>query len=369
MRNLPTRALFSGTALALATILLGACASVSDDLMSLDNCCAGIPPPPPEPAPSSQLATIIAVTEPGVGENTDRLQWSPELEMEDEYPAGPQNLRLVQYASEYNLGVPALIKPERLSNNSGASLIVEIPADPDAEMSFSISIDNGVLPANIPLTPSEVGPFLDATLADGSKVRVVLESTDQSTGGSGEELLWTAYGAWNVNGPAAGIGYGADFVTGVETPDGNMPTTGTATFDGFVRGTATLRDGPNLRGANLLGDATITADFATGTIRGGAPTIIAIPLGQLPLPQGTLTPGPAQAWNSLLFAGSFAQGLNGFSGTATVGTAPGNSYSLSSTATGYFSGLFYGPAAEELGAVWNLHDSTGMASGVLVGGQ
>ncbi len=358
--------LLAETALACGCMMLQACATIPSDYYSFD-CCSGIPAPPPEPAPSSQPATILAVTEPGVGANTDRLEWAPMPE--DEEVVGPQSLRLVQYASEYNLGVPAQVKPEQLSNNGGASLIVEIPADPDAEMSFSISIDNGVLPANIPLTPSEVGPFLDATLADGSKVRVVLESTNQSTGSSGEELLWTAYGAWNVSGTTVGIGYGADFVTGVETPDGNMPTTGTATFDGFVRGTATLRDGPNLRVANLLGDATITADFATGTISGGAPTIIAIPLGQLPLPQGTLTPGPAQAWNSLLFAGSFAQGVNGFSGTATVGTAPGNSYSLSSAANGYFSGLFYGPAAEELGAVWNLHDSTGMASGVLAGGQ
>jgi hypothetical protein len=307
------------------------------------------------------------VTEPGVGANTQSVEWSQALDNEE--LVGTQPFRLVQYATEINTGVPAFIGPADISNQRGASLIVEIPADPDAEITFALGMDDGIVSGPIPLDPSEVGPFLEATLDDGTEVRVFLESTDKSTTGAGEELLWTAYGAWSVDPSDYSFTYGADFVTGAETPDANMPTSGTATFNGFVQGTATVRDGPNLRVASLQGDATLTADFADGTISGGAPSINAIPLGELPLPQGPLTPGPSQEWNSLLFAGTFAQGLNSFSGTTSVGSAPGNSYSLSEDATGYFSGMFYGPAADELGAVWNLQDSTGMAAGILIGRQ
>jgi hypothetical protein len=309
----------------------------------------------------------MEVTTPGVGANTQHVEWSQELE--DEEFVGTASFRLVQYASEIDTGAPAFIGPERLSNEGGASLIIETPADPDEEDTFALSIDNGVLPEIIPLEVSETGPFLEATLDDGTKVVVFLESTDKSTTGSGEDLLWLAYGMWSVSGGESAASYGANFVTGTETPDANMPTTGTAEFNGFVQGSATLRDGPNLRVASLKGDATLVADFANGTITGSAPTIIAIPLGQIPFPQGPLTPGPAQEWNSLLFTGSFAQGLNSFSGETSVGSAPGNSYSLTGDAEGHFSGMFYGPSADAVGAVWNLHDSTGMAAGILAGKQ
>ena len=371
MKSLSTRRLLHGTFVLLSSSALAACGAViPDDFLSFEDCCEGLPPPPPDPDPSTQPATILAATAPGVGSNTDRVQWSQELDNEE--VVGDQPFRLVQYASEYNTGIPALIGPSAPTNNSGASLIVNIPADPDGEATFALSIDNGVYPDPIALTPSETGPFLEATLDDGSQVRVFLDSSDQSTAGAGGELQWTAYGNWSVTNATMGnptVGARADFVTGAETPDGNMPTTGTATFDGFVLGTVALGDGPNLKVASLRGDATMTADFANGTISGSAPTIIAIPLGQLPLPDGPITPGASQPWNGLSFVGSFTQGLNGFTGNTNITTAPNNSYSLSDAAAGLFSGMFYGPSANELGAVWNLYDSTGVASGVLVGKQ
>jgi hypothetical protein len=60
-------------------------------------------------------------------------------------------------------------------------------------------------------------------------------------------------------------------------------------------------------------------------------------------------------------------GVNAFHGSTTTTNAPGNAYSLKSTATGYFAGKFYGTNADELGAVWNIADGTGAATGVLVG--
>ena len=71
----------------------------------------------------------------------------------------------------------------------------------------------------------------------------------------------------------------------------------------------------------------------------------------------------------MTFAGTFTTGLNGFTGTTGVSSAPGNAFSLLSTATGFLAGRFFGPTAEEVGAVWNLYDGTRIANGVLVGGR
>ena len=147
-----------------------------------------------------------------------------------------------------------------------------------------------------------------------------------------------------------------------------MPTSGTATFDGFVVGNVTLPDGQDIKTASLLGDASMTVDFGSGAITGAAPNITATPLGTVVL-NSPPVPGPAEAWNGLAFSGTMTSGINGFSGTTDVSSAPGNAYSLSGAADGYFSGLFYGPNASELGAVWNIADGVGAASGVLVGKQ
>ena len=82
------------------------------------------------------------------------------------------------------------------------------------------------------------------------------------------------------------------------------------------------------------------------------------------------TPGngsATEAWNSLSFNGNIASGMNSFTGTTTSADAPGHTYSLSGTANGYLAGKFYGTTAQELGAIWNLSDGTGAATGVLVG--
>jgi hypothetical protein len=43
--------------------------------------------------------------------------------------------------------------------------------------------------------------------------------------------------------------------------------------------------------------------------------------------------------------------------------------SLSASATGHIDGAFYGPAAQNLGAVWSLSDGTGSALGSVVAGH
>ena len=63
------------------------------------------------------------------------------------------------------------------------------------------------------------------------------------------------------------------------------------------------------------------------------------------------------------------RGTNSFSGSTGAATAPAGTYTLKGTANGHIDGAFYGPNANELGAVWTLSngDGTGAAIGVVGG--
>jgi hypothetical protein len=99
----------------------------------------------------------------------------------------------------------------------------------------------------------------------------------------------------------------------------------------------------------LAGDATLQTNFGTGTITGS-------------LTNMTANGAP---WNSVSLAGTISGGQNYFSGTSGVSSAPAGPYSLSGSATGTFAGLFFGPNAQELGAVWTLFDGTNAAAGTI----
>lgn len=323
-----------------------------------------LPPPPQEPAGD---AVIADVAEAGPGSNTDRVIWSQALE--DEEATGPLSFRLVQSVRNTNFAQPAQVQNVTAITDAGATITTVIPDDPDGDVEVLFTIKDPQMGIqDVVLEEDPNAPQLTATLPDGRVVRVTLDQTDRSSDAVDGELSWVAYGAWNVSGTGNTSQTATYYVTGAETPDGNMPTSGTATFDGFVIGNVALPDGQNIKAASLQGDASMTVDFASGAITGGAPNITATPLGTV-MPGTAPTVGPAEAWNGLTFAGSMTAGINAFSGTTAVSSAPGNAYSLSSEAAGFFSGLFYGPNANELGAVWNLSDGVGAASGVLVGKQ
>ncbi|RVQ65142.1 hypothetical protein EKN06_14110 [Croceicoccus ponticola] len=345
---------------------VGACAPALSDFSLDELSCTTCPPPPPDDPPAD-TAVILDVEAPGVGANTDRVVWSQALD--DEEVTGPQKFRLVQAPRDMNLSEPAVIANATMLNDAGATLTIDTPTDPDADVVVSFNIDNSGLGIdNVVLEPSETSPAFEATLPNGRVLQVALDATDRSSTGTGDDLNWTAYGAWNVSTTDGSHRIGSQFVTGAETPDANMPTTGTATFNGFVSGCVVQPDGLKVTTASLQGDATVVADFTSGTITGSAPEILAIPIGTLPN-NGPVTPGAPQEWNSLTFDGTFTTGLNGFAGTTTVGSAPDTDYALAATADGYFAGFFHGPAADELGAVWNLSDGVGAATGILVGRQ
>lgn len=168
---------------------------------------------------------------------------------------------------------------------------------------------------------------------------------DPATSGLG----WTTYGMWAVREHSgAPTSTHAAFVTGYQTPAGSVPTSGTATYAGSVVGLVFRPQAgqPNGIGSSQLrGNATLQANFGSGAITGSLTNMMA----------GLLS------WNSVSLLGAISGGQ--FSGTSAATSAPGNSWSLGGSAAGTFAGLFFGPTAEELGAVWTLSDGTGAAIG------
>ena len=141
------------------------------------------------------------------------------------------------------------------------------------------------------------------------------------------------------------------YVFGFETPQAAMPTSGTAVFSGLGLATAFLYKtvGTEIETGVVGGNASISANFGSGAIN-----------GMLQF---------AGRWNDVSLAGNIATGSNRFNGTTAAASAPGTPLSLSGSAIGSINGAFYGPAAQNLGAVWSLSDGTGSAIGTVVAGH
>jgi len=74
-------------------------------------------------------------------------------------------------------------------------------------------------------------------------------------------------------------------------------------------------------------------------------------------------------WNDVSLNASIAPGTNKFSGSTAATSAPGTAFSLAGSATGHIDGAFYGPIAQNLGAVWSLNDGRASALGTVVAGH
>jgi hypothetical protein len=187
-------------------------------------------------------------------------------------------------------------------------------------------------------------------------------------------LNYTELGNWSISptittGTASqtaesseGVGF---FVYGYQTPPASVPNTGSATYSGTgnVSGFAAIQGATTPAGlSDIAGDGSLTANFATGAITGSLTNMTATPVSG----------GATIPWNSVALSGSISTVVNNgvssgntFNGTTAVSSAPGNAASLPATATGAFSGGFYGPSANEVGLTWSLQDAKGsLAVGV-----
>ena len=171
-------------------------------------------------------------------------------------------------------------------------------------------------------------------------------------------LSYVVMGGWAQRQPAnsANVQNSDVFVFGYETPQSAMPTSGTAVFSavGGVEATIYKPVGTTIQAASADGNASISVDFGSGAVTGSF-TKMQISSTQL--------------WNDVSVNANIATGTNRFSGSTAAASSPSGSMSLSGSATGHIDGAFYGPAAQNLGAVWSLSDGTGSAIGTVVAGH
>jgi len=176
----------------------------------------------------------------------------------------------------------------------------------------------------------------------------LVSGLDQITDG----YSYVAMGSWlhRDNQPANSgtLQSSSAFVFGYETPAANMPTGGTAAFNGFAGGMVVKPVGTDIQNSYVSGKATFSVNFGSGQVTGSF----------------TNMQYGAQ-WNDVSATASIAAGTNKFNGTTAATSAPGTPMSLSGSATGNINGAFFGPAAQNLGAVWSLSDGTGSALGTV----
>lgn len=168
------------------------------------------------------------------------------------------------------------------------------------------------------------------------------------------------------------------FVYGVPTDVANVPTTGTATYNGSFLASAVVN--PNVLGTNstgttsttptptyfqwIYGNAATTVDFGKSTIGFQFNGVTYAPQVD-PTSAGAVsaTPAPAQAVSqgaafAATAAGQLTASGNGFVGTfsnATFGaTATSAAQTVTIANTSSINGQFYGPAANEVGGAFRI---------------
>ena len=130
-------------------------------------------------------------------------------------------------------------------------------------------------------------------------------------------------------------------VGGVQTQAGDLPRTGSATYNAVVSAAVVNASGVNTTTA--ASTATFSADFGAGTVN-TAVHLIAAPTGGAATDFGT------------------------FNGTGTIASGgPGFSGSFSGTTGAGFSGAFFGPQGAEIGYTFNLVSAANAAYGTVAG--
>ncbi|HET7817088.1 MAG TPA: transferrin-binding protein-like solute binding protein [Sphingomicrobium sp.] len=199
-----------------------------------------------------------------------------------------------------------------------------------------------------------------AKLENGKLQFAIAGYAGEALATGGANLDWTRAGYWSGGcgawdyGCDPGVAHGGAFVVGYETPAADMPTTGTATYSGAAEGRmyvplSVVDALPcKCQEVPIQGDASFTADFGARTVSGELTNMYRVWWDE-------------SAWNSVLFSSTITG--NGFSGTTRVTGAV--DHGMAGNATGTIEGRFFGPSAQEAGAVWTLFDGTRSAIGTL----
>jgi hypothetical protein len=168
------------------------------------------------------------------------------------------------------------------------------------------------------------------------------------TSDAASALTYSTYGVWNESTNVNLVTFGA-FATGIPTPSVEMPTAGTATYNGTTAGAA-FNLSTNPATIQFTGTATLTANFSLNTISGSLTGLNATAIGS-----STVI---GQVSEIALTSGLISSTT--FSGSASTGTTAGALVSTSGM-VGNFGGQFYGPNAAEVAGTAALSGANGAA--------
>ena len=262
-------------------------------------------------------------------------------------PAGP-NTSLTSLVSNETFPTISAVMAADLDNVGATSNVsanesalsststIEYDAVSDA---FKIDMHNGA--ANFTQTfpkDSISGPdttnsyrTYQVTRADNTIDELVILIPGEAT----QNLSYVTYGIWNSTAASTRNTTLGTFVFGVQTPAGDMPTTGGATYTGLTAGT--LNQSNTL--FNVAGDMSMAVNFGTGTVTGSFTN----------MGRENLQTGDVSSWRDFTTTGSITAGTNAFSGTAAS-----NDAALSGTFNGAFFGPVSGGTPPEIGGGWAL---------------
>ena len=183
-----------------------------------------------------------------------------------------------------------------------------------------------------------------ASHSDSVTTRTVTYIAPDTDDTKASRLQFSSLGVWNATDIATGnVTQAVAFSVGTRTAGSDIPTTGTANYNGFMLGNAFEAGGGQFA---VNANAAAFADFGARSVNysttGSTKT---------DLRSGALSQAANYDMNGTL---TYAAGVNALSGT--VKTADGK--------TGAATGNFYGPQAAELGLTFKATSSTG----TLVGG-
>jgi hypothetical protein len=175
---------------------------------------------------------------------------------------------------------------------------------------------------------------------------------DFLTAGIGSsDLDYTRYGYWEEGDVVDGVFHLGAWTAGFVTPATQIPTQGTATYSGKATGLYNATIDPAFAAdfdSRITGNVNLVADFAKLSLSGSITDIVATSM------YSSLT-GPV---NDIGFSATIDRNNNLFSGTTSVTSSVSGAYAFGPTASGLINGRFYGPDAQEVGAVFNVSEGT-----------
>jgi hypothetical protein len=168
-------------------------------------------------------------------------------------------------------------------------------------------------------------------------------------------LAYTRYGAWAIWAPNTAFRNGASWLSGLPSPAAQLPLSGSAAYSGTAEGWVSEYHLCTCASAGVFrGDVQVSADFATRAVSGS--------MTKLDVGTDLFITGPI-ALNDIGFAATLDPAQNRFTGTTRVTSNPHGTHALSQNATGTITGQFFGPSAQEVGAVFTLSDGVGRVIG------